>query len=323
MKKFFNNSTKGNETQNKSSKSKRKFLKTFSFTSLALLMGIAGTMAFAPLGASPSVANASEMVDQINTKADGENIKYAPSPLGLDPENDPVIYTTESGLEIKSSNAALTTRSNPLKVYFPMGTYNEYPLNWIIIGWSTDNTSLSTINENITPAGNAILADSNGTLQTIQFAEGLRNVNSAVKNSEIPSGYVLCTTECYLGTDRWSTSDNGGNNQFVAALNSRYTSFSATITEAQKSLIKDNTFFGLSYNGSFAVTTYLTTNAMRISYNIGTTTAGWWWTNQASSNFKAYAINTNGGIDGSSGESVVGRDNAYLGIRPCMLLKIT
>ena len=74
-------------------KKKHKFLKTFSFTSLALLMGVAGTMAFAPLGASASVANASELettTEQglITPKAD-----------------DPVIYTTESGLEIKWGNA--------------------------------------------------------------------------------------------------------------------------------------------------------------------------------------------------------------------------
>ena len=64
---------------------KSKFLKPFSFASLALLMGAAGVFAFAPLGANPSLASASEMVDQINTKADGEKIKYAPSALGLDP----------------------------------------------------------------------------------------------------------------------------------------------------------------------------------------------------------------------------------------------
>ena len=133
---------------------KKTFLKSLSFTSLALLMGIAGTMAFAPLGASPSVAGASEMVDQINTKADGENIKYAPSALGLDPENDPVIYTTESGLKIKFGGAATalgggnetTTISydslasgKPLSgyPYFTMGTYSGYAVNWVIIGKST------------------------------------------------------------------------------------------------------------------------------------------------------------------------------------------
>ena len=144
---------------------KSKFLKPFSFTSLALLMGAAGVFAFAPLGTGPSVAGASEMVDQINTKADGENIKYAPSALGLDPENDPVIYTTESGLEIKYGgattilgggneqsdfSAAPLPSGKPLSgyPYFTMGTYNGYAVNWVIIGKSTTGipTSSGTMN---------------------------------------------------------------------------------------------------------------------------------------------------------------------------------
>lgn len=143
-------------------KRKNKALKTFGFTSLAMLMGIAGTMAFAPLGASPSGASANEMVDQINTKADGENIKYAPSALGLDPENDPVIYTTESGMEIKFGGAttalgggnettdfvATLPNGKPLSgyPYFTMGTYSGYAVNWVIIGKSTSGMPSGTIN---------------------------------------------------------------------------------------------------------------------------------------------------------------------------------
>ena len=155
---FFNISTKGGDLQTPT-KTKRKFLKTFSFTSLALLMGAAGVFAFAPLGASPSMASANEMVDQINTKADGENIKYAPSALGLDPENDPVIYTTESGLEIKfggaTSNVAKGGGNETTEFvstlpsssvlngypYFTMGTFNGYAVNWVIIGKSTSGIS--------------------------------------------------------------------------------------------------------------------------------------------------------------------------------------
>ena len=139
---------------------KIKFLKPFSFASLALLMGAAGVFAFAPLGAGAqggALASASEISNNINTRADGENIKYAPSPLGLDPENDPVIYTTESGLEIKFGGAATalgggneTTEfvstlpsSSVLNgyPYFTMGTFNGYAVNWVIIGKSTSGIS--------------------------------------------------------------------------------------------------------------------------------------------------------------------------------------
>ena len=225
-------------------KKKHKFLKTFGFTSLALLMGIAGTMAFAPLGASPSVANASEIVDQVNTKADGGNIKYAPSALGLDPENDPVIYTTESGLEIKyggattvlgggKDNQNISSLPNTSILsgypYFTMGTYNGYAVNWVIIGKSTSgipsgNTSSSNnvyctlsslkstnlnetptykyffqnIYENITPAGAAVTSTISNDLcaHNHTFAFNTSMLSSIVANEEIPSGHILCVSEC-------------------------------------------------------------------------------------------------------------------------------
>ena len=84
--------------------------------------------------------------------------------LGLDPKNDPVVYTTQSGIDIKISNAkefteeiTVTTNKNVSYTqnlsnfyYFTMGTYsgtfytgetqtttytvNKEPVNWIILG---------------------------------------------------------------------------------------------------------------------------------------------------------------------------------------------
>ena len=66
---------------------KSKLFKTISFSSLALLMGIAGTMAFTPIGTTTTpIANASE----ISTESGG---------LITPKKDDPVIYTTESGIE--------------------------------------------------------------------------------------------------------------------------------------------------------------------------------------------------------------------------------
>ena len=126
---------------------KNKFLKTFGFTSLALLMACTGVVAFAPLG----IGSAQEQT--ITTTG-----------LGLDPKNDPVVYTTESGLEIRMSNANKITGTSTLTnnlgtnftqdltsfYYFTMGKYSgtlytsksttdtftvtNEPLNWIILG---------------------------------------------------------------------------------------------------------------------------------------------------------------------------------------------
>ena len=139
-------------------KKKNKALKTFGFSALALLMGAVGAFAFAPL--IPNQANASE-----TTTTTG---------LGLDPKNDPVVYTTESGLEIRMSNnkitstlATKTTKNYSYTqdltgfYYFTMGTYSgtiytaeggdinasysvsNAPINWIILGLG-NNTSYFT-----------------------------------------------------------------------------------------------------------------------------------------------------------------------------------
>ena len=124
---------------------KRKIFKTLAFSSLALVMAAGGIFAFAPIGASASTPPP--------TTTTG---------LGLDPKNDPVVYTTESGLEIRMSNAdkfsgTTTTTTNIGKTYtqdltsfyyFTMGSFSgtiythtntsytlsNEPVNWIILG---------------------------------------------------------------------------------------------------------------------------------------------------------------------------------------------
>ena len=231
---FFNNSTERAkvDTTQPTSKSKRKIFKAFGFGSLAVMMAVAGTFAFAPLGASPSVASASEISNDINTRADGKNIKYAPSPLGLDPENDPIIYTTESGLEIKYGGESVSDQlasGKPLSgyPYFTMGTYSGYAVNWVIIGRNTNdtvftsaitnylfsnwktNTNLKSATyatkgyhffnntyETTTPAGSAI----NGVVPSKSYvADVTKTTKTVVGNAEVPQGCVLAISECSMG----------------------------------------------------------------------------------------------------------------------------
>ena len=226
---------------------KSKFLKPFSFASLALLMGAAGVFAFAPLGANPNNLASASTMDQINTKADGENIKYAPSPLGLDPENDPVIYTTESGLEIKYGGDTVenSLASGALKgyPYFTMGTYGGYAVNWVIIGrntndkvftsaitnflfskWkSTNNYNSGVIESNAhyffnntfessTPAGSAI----NGVVPSKSYvADYTLATIQPIGNAEVPTGHCLVISECTLGTCKFNASgDNRYGNRY-------------------------------------------------------------------------------------------------------------
>ena len=127
----------------------RKILKKLTLAGLAVVIGAAGIFAFAPIGAS-----------------DSEPPATTTSGLGLDPKNDPVVYTTESGLEIRMSGTnqytgTVTTTTNKGYTYtqdltsfyyFTMGTYSgtiytvasgsktanyvvsNEPINWIILG---------------------------------------------------------------------------------------------------------------------------------------------------------------------------------------------
>lgn len=132
---------------------KRKTIKKITFSALALVMATAGILAFAPMDASAT---------EPTTTTTG---------LGLDPKNDPIVYTTESGLEIRMSNAnkfsgTLTTTSNKGATsiqdistfyYLTMGkfsgtvytaktqtdsyTVSNHSINWIILGVGSHSTA--------------------------------------------------------------------------------------------------------------------------------------------------------------------------------------
>ena len=84
---------------NDSASRRKKLLKILGASSLAIMMGI-GTLCgvvIAPMGAA-----------QANTSKE-DVYTSSTSPLGLDPENDPVIYTTENGIDIKFGAATLSS----------------------------------------------------------------------------------------------------------------------------------------------------------------------------------------------------------------------
>ena len=130
---------------------KSKFLKTLGFSCMAIFMG-----SLTILGGCATNLPTNNGNDLETTTTSG---------LGLDPKNDPVVYTTQSGLEIKMSNATnkysgtttLTSNTNYSYTqdltsfyYFTMGTYSgtiytatsvsatysvsNEPVNWIILG---------------------------------------------------------------------------------------------------------------------------------------------------------------------------------------------
>ncbi|MBQ2713536.1 MAG: hypothetical protein IJF22_01020 [Clostridia bacterium] len=144
---------------------KNKFLKTLGFSCMAVFMA-----SLTILGGCSA--------PQLNNNVDKPPVS---SSLGLDPKNDPVVYTTDSGLEIKMSNATnkysgtttVTTNKGYTYTqnlssfyYFTMGTYSgtiytgantttkytvsNEPVNWIILGLG-NNTGyfLDTVSANL------------------------------------------------------------------------------------------------------------------------------------------------------------------------------
>ena len=217
---------------------KSRVLKAMGFSSLALVMGAIGTLAFAPLNlAQISSASEAEMTTEqglITPKAD-----------------DPVIYTTESGLEIKFGNATVANGGgNETIEYDKMtsGNLNGFPYfttkngsttyTWVIIGKSTtmpsnvvsqvydtltnwrNKTAESPTYKNFfdnsyeetTPAGAAI---KNNNILNDHTARKLTNTLNAIASikatDEIPANSVLAlanapTTKCYFSTSSTVTS---------------------------------------------------------------------------------------------------------------------
>ena len=142
--------------------------------------------------------------------------------MELDPEKDPVIYTTDYGLEIKSHNAAglpditvndptgkgtIATQGGTTWNYISAGGYN-----WIIIGqYSSSSYSFnpsplagnmySGNNPDGTDAGNAIeSASENGLLQAGTITIPAFTNAVVPSNGEIPIGCVLCLAASKIGS---------------------------------------------------------------------------------------------------------------------------
>ena len=186
---------------------KKKLFKIFAAGSLAVLMGtgiLCGSLM--PINTIYSKTSTSEDISVTPQE------QLLAGTLELDPENDPVVYTTDYGLEIKYANA-LTYLTG--YTYFTAGG-----VNWVIIGydlsmsgyvgdWSghvekgqiQGNFSQSdTIDK--TPAGLAIKKE--------MFA-----ISSLAKpNEEIGDGCVLCLAEKHVNSDgvQFNTSTSVGNN---------------------------------------------------------------------------------------------------------------
>ena len=341
---------------------KRKILKKFSLASLAVVMASAAIFAVIPIGASAS-----------------SSPPLTTSGLGLDPKNDPVVYTTESGLQIKYGGIDVESSlsSGALKgyAYFTMGTYSNKPINWIIIG---RNSNVSSIQNAITkyvfsnwhsifdstkfgkyyfenhfeaysPAGELIesVISSNTYVQDQEVI----SFSSIPSNSEISSGCVLVLSEYVLTTSAFGNSGKYQGSTLKSVMDNLYTT-NLSLTSSQKALIqavslktwnhgslatnadcfifplgsqKYNEESNYTMDENFNVGDYLTTNALRVGYSLGTTTATRWWFRSSHDTTSGYATfcETNGAYWFAHQTNTSHYATNSHGVRPAMVVKIS
>ncbi|MBP3389891.1 MAG: hypothetical protein J6K71_01770, partial [Clostridia bacterium] len=288
--------------------------------------------------------------------------KYAPSYLGLDPENDKTIFTTESGLEIKFGGANLSSGALKGYAYFTMGSYNGYAVNWVIIARHSGTTSATSPNlsqttltnflnsqtsydfgeylEKTTPAGQAIYASASKGV--FLFHEVLNFSSVPTLDNFLSAGEVYCISECDLFTTQFYTSSTtpkyeGSNLQTVCnnlpttlglttaqtnlvvakSIISRYNTVASTtakdITSTNQKFYPPAVRHAVDVLGPS--TNMLNSTALRIAYQIGTTTASWYWCRGGaySSISNGVYIGSNGVITADSGTAVT--NSVWL--RPC------
>ena len=261
---------------------KKKHLKIFAASSLALFMGIGilcGGMIFPIKNANLNVLNTENAIvtnktlaEEIKSyKADiaSGKIKYAPSPFGLDPANDPVIYTTSNGIEIKSSNA-ITNPNLENYLYLTLGTYNNYAINWLIVGMPRH------VGDTNTPAGAAIYAE---IAKNYYHTQAISGTTGVCYDSSLSDNNYRIISECTLGTTAAVTVSNSGTTLIYRAdeggnVYASYTPMNTTLTNYKTSLgLPTAVGNSLHYLTSTQANMFLN----KIAYSIGTTTATEWW----------------------------------------------
>ena len=191
--------------------SKTKIFKIISSTALATFIGVGTMFGLVPISVCTNMPHSQTAAATVTALPPEEKLA-AGIGLGLNPDTDPTIFTTESGIEIKFGGANLTSGALSGYTYITVaGT------NWVIIGKSTSGFSSTTIKslawhltglagssavnayyETTTAAGIAIYNDKT-LADHIAGGSSITLSSKEINNGEIPSGCVLCLSEKNLG----------------------------------------------------------------------------------------------------------------------------
>ena len=246
---------------------KEKSLKVKHFLTFCLI-GFISVLTLFGTACTPTQSNTNQ-----ETTPTPPTVQSAPSALGLDPKTDPIIYTTESGLEIKYGGIDLNlTESGALEgyPYFTMGKYDNNAVNWVIIGraenltaidnsiksyifsnWQSNKTILNYAKyffENIydtkTPAGIAI---NNSIAQTAFMDYTTINLSKPTPNPEIDDDCVLAIADFWF---QLAPNSNDYNTSTIPAKMKNLYETDLNLTTDQQNAIKPQSFTNISYSGT-------------------------------------------------------------------------
>ena len=271
---------------------KSKVIKIFGASGLALIMGI-GTL-YGVLIAPIVTAQANAHILTCEKVLTPQEKLLSGQGLGLDPKYDPIIFTTENGLDIKFGAATLTNGILSGYTYFTMGSYGGTPINWVIIGRHSSTTSgITTGNyalilmnyfnvtpystpveywvnnyyDTITPAGVAINNGPWDKRMVIVERTNYEKINITLSSNEVVNdvdltpGSVLVLSEYIICNSKFDTSGYASGSYEVSVLKTKMTSLfesELNFTEAQKNLIIPQYLESSFYQGvSYTSSAYL------------------------------------------------------------------
>ncbi|MBR2433335.1 MAG: hypothetical protein IKB21_01860, partial [Clostridia bacterium] len=155
----------------------KKITKIIGAGGLAIIM-CAGVLCGTLIGPMNSTSATTSGATSASNSGDPAALAQSPDrALKLNPQTDETIFTTETGIEIKSHNLSASGSESSIQ-YFTLGAYNGTPVNWLIVGTSNQMA------ENSTDAGALInAAAGNGKLVT------------GATSSDLQPNQILCISE--------------------------------------------------------------------------------------------------------------------------------
>ena len=247
----------------------KKIFKKLAFMSLAVCMGVLtlfGTACTPTQGSqSPQIPTTPEMT----TETAG---------LIYPKAEDPTLYTTESGIEIKYGLSTPTIQEalgsgNLAGFPYFTTTKSSTTYTWVIIGMAPDlegngkfesllfsNWQQKTnhvyakyfknyIFETQSPAGSAINSSISGNSYVMDYAtEKFPGAGKLVSNSEIPMGSILCLSNTSVGTSAFVSGIDKG--EYVTSAAQTFSGSSNTLRALCESYYTNDTFGFGSYKSS-------------------------------------------------------------------------